>query len=716
MTINPVLPPSWIAALAILATALTLWAHLRSGRRLGKTANVVLTTLRLVAVLALLALLLQPSREDRITPPSVERSLLFAIDSSASMEESDADGVRRIDRAIETLDQAGTLSPGAGSYRFYTFDEDARVITPDGIRSAVAGGSNTRFHTSLRRMLRSHSGAPPAGLIVMSDGHDFEAIPPGQTARLARSRQCPIYAVAFGAGGNARDVSVRATNFHPYTFRKQQTRLSASIRTVGCPHETLTVILLREGKPAQTKRLDTGEQSFHDIDFVVSEEEAGQFEYSFRVQSLPHEMEAANNTAVSYLNVLDEKIRLLIVEGDPYWDTTFLRRSLARNDKLEVDALVRFTETRTRAIRSDPKRKDQPLDTPRTARDFSEYKVVILGRSVETILGAEGVAALEEYADKHGGIVLFSRGRAWDGDLAPALEPVRWSDEAGDAVVEVTAGALSLAPFKMLHQRSSRESLPKVVAYQPVGDLKTLAAPYGQTAEEEAAAIVYRRLGRGQTLSLGLANLWKWVFNAHTEFDNNLYDLFWDQLVLWLLANGGVSPSSTYAFQTDTANLPLGETIRFTMLLNEEAAPTAPPEVVLYHGEQVASRLSLGADPDGASYSAGFTPRTVGRYRAETTLPNGVTASARFMVFREELERTETASDVAYLKQLATASGGRLIPPHEIPDLVTNLLRESAPMESRTRLTPLWDSGWICFLLASLLAFEWYLRRRWGLN
>ena len=185
MTINPVIPPSWIVALAVVASVATLWTHWRAGRRVGRWRNGILNVMRLVAILAVVALLLQPSREERITPPSVERSLLFAIDSSASMSENDAEGVRRIDRAVEALEQAGILDDEANLFRFYQFDGESRYISASRIRAARAFGPETRFHSSLRKMLRSHSGAPPAGLVILSDGHDHEAIPPGQTAQLA---------------------------------------------------------------------------------------------------------------------------------------------------------------------------------------------------------------------------------------------------------------------------------------------------------------------------------------------------------------------------------------------------------------------------------------------------------------------------------------------------------------------------------------------------
>ena len=86
------------------------------------------------------------------------------------------------------------------------------------------------------------------------------------------------------------------------------------------------------------------------------------------------------------------------------------------------------------------------------------------------------------------------------------------------------------------------------------------------------------------------------------------------------------------------------------------------------------------------------------------------------MVFREDMETTETAMDRAYLEQLAKASGGRMIDPSEIAKVVEDLLRDTAEQAPLTRRIPLWDRPWIYCLLCFLLGMEWYARRRWGLT
>lgn len=716
MIIDPILPLSWIIGLAVALSGLTLFAHLRSNRRLGKKKSISLTLLRLLGVLLVLSLLLRISEEERIVPPTVKRSFLIALDRSASMAEDDLDGVTRFDYARNLLRESGLLDRKHQSLvRLHTFDARVQSVASDALTKISPDGDQTLFHSSLRQLFRNHQGPPPAALLLLSDGHDLEAIPPGQTAGYARNRNTVIYGLPIGAAGSARDVSIRISSYHPYTFRKQLTRLSATIRTIGCPRETIMVDLLREGERVNSKRIQTGDKSFHEVEFIVTEDDPGQFEYAFEVQPVSNEPQTGNNTAVNYLNVLDEKIRLLVVEGQPYWDTTFLRRSLARNDKLDVDALIRFTPQRVKAIRSNPKRAAENLTAPQSVEDFAPYKIVILGKQADQVLGEAGVDALSDWVSEKGGIVVFSRGQAWDERPDSGIEPIQWSDASSPARLEIATAALSVPPFKLLHQRTASDDLPEITSYQPAGDPKTLAETYVDTTANQSG-VVYRRFGRGQTLSLGVGDLWKWVFNSKTEFDNNLYDLFWDQLVLWLLSNGGITPGSDYTFQTNTANLVLGEEITFTLSLNGLEPPREQPSAIITHDEEQAAVLALMPNEDGSAYSAGFTPRANGRYAAKIELPNGKTARARFIAFTDEVERTETATDPGYLEQLTTATGGRLLKADELKDFFDNFLRETSPAQARTRLNPLWDQTWVLLLITFLLALEWFLRRRWGLT
>ena len=205
-------------------------------------------------------------------------------------------------------------------------------------------------------MLNSPGAAESAqALVLLTDGHDFELINPAKTALAAKARQTPIYAVPFGAQGKAKDISVRITNYQPYCYVKQKARISASLRLIGCEHESINVLLLRQGKVVQSRRLNADENAQLPIEFEVTEPGTGQFEYEVQAVALAGEADTTNNSAITFLNVIDQQIRVLVLEGSPYWDTTFLQRSLQRNDKVELDSAVQYADSVCASSASGPR-------------------------------------------------------------------------------------------------------------------------------------------------------------------------------------------------------------------------------------------------------------------------------------------------------------------------------------------------------------------------
>jgi len=718
MLLDPVIPIPWIVSIGIVMLAANGYGYLRSGRRLGPARNVFLLVMRCTGLLGILLLLLQPSREEEVVVPVAEKSVIIGVDVSASMAAPHSTGATRLDAARADLAAAGISRSAGGRHQFFTIGEGAAPILPEALETAAADGKSTRMDRSIGGLLRMPGTAQASAMILLTDGHDFDLVAPGETARRARARDLPIFAVPYGTMESARDVSIRIANYHPHTFVRQSTRLEVFIRTLGCANEILQVDLLLDGKPVQHKTLETGREPFHQLDFSVTHEEPGQYEYSFRVAPLPNERELSNNIATTYLNVIAERLRVLEIEGAPFWDTTFLRRSFARNDKFDIDSLVAFTGNRVRPIRSNPDRAVGDLVPPKSVEDLKAYQMVVLGRDVERVIGLDGIRALESWVKDYGGVVIFSRGQAWPQgeNVAAELEPINWNTGSARGVrLEVTPQAGSVPAFRLLREVAEADEFPEVIAFPATSEPKALAATFS-VAGDQSPAVVYRRYGRGQTLSLGVGNLWRWVFNPKAEYDNNAYDRFWDQLALWLLANNGVAPLEGYSLRTDTANLPLGETVRLRFGVHGNALPVSAPALVILQGDEQVTNLAMepGAEPE--QFVAEFTPREAGRYRAQVATAGGKHVTAQFMVFREKLETTETAMDVTYLEQLCKASGGRVLDVSELESLVESLLRDTADQPPLMRRIPLWDRGWIYLLLSVILSCDWYFRRRWGLS
>ena len=251
LVLDPILPIGAVVILAVLLGVATIAIYRRVGASLGRARSVTLLSFRLLGVLLVMLLLLQPSRLEEIPPPVTNRVVLVGVDDSRSMAQKDVEQGTRAQAARAILVDSSITEPGGAvtgsKLRLFKFAEEATPIASSGLLDSA--GTTTRVHHSVSTMLSSLAANEGArALVLLSDGHDFELVNPAKTGFLARQRQTPIYAVALGKQGKVRDVSVRISSFQPYTYVKQKARISAALRLIGCELETLSVELVRSDK------------------------------------------------------------------------------------------------------------------------------------------------------------------------------------------------------------------------------------------------------------------------------------------------------------------------------------------------------------------------------------------------------------------------------------------------------------------------------------
>ena len=107
VVIDPILPGPLIGLIGAALAVATWWYYRSLGEQLSRARNVTLMFFRLAGLIAILLLLLQPSRKEQIPPPVTKRITLVALDSSRSMKQQDAGRVARLDAARNLLLESG---------------------------------------------------------------------------------------------------------------------------------------------------------------------------------------------------------------------------------------------------------------------------------------------------------------------------------------------------------------------------------------------------------------------------------------------------------------------------------------------------------------------------------------------------------------------------------------------------------------------------------
>jgi len=716
---DPVFPAGALAALAFGLLLIVVVSARGAAPIVGPGKAAALGTLRGLGIGLLALLLLRPSVKTEEPPPVLPRELIVAVDSSLSMAQAEGTPTR-YQQALETIRNAGLEAAESDQVqvRFFHFDKEA-VAAPFAELPAAPAGETTQFDRSIQGVLDSLApGQGAHGVVLLTDGHDFELINPAKTGLDARMRQAPIYPIPFGDEGRPRDVSVRIASYQPYSYVNQKSVVSVAIRLLGVEYEELFVTLIREGKTVETKRIRTDESPMLTVDFSVLETEPTQVEYEVRVRPVEGEQQTANNAAITFLNVIDKRIRLLLIEAMPSWDTTFFQRALLRNDKMQLDSIIQYAPGKVRRLRQTE--GDHKLELPGAAADLEFYDGVILGRDIGKFLGKDRLPLFQQYVD-NGGTLIFLHGPAWgeDGDDG-GLQPVRWlAPENQPFRINAQGEGRALAPFRTVaDDAAQRGDPPEILSARPGEDRKPLAAVLAAAEDsrgQRTPAFVHRRVGQGQVLSLGVGGMWRWAFNEKIDLQNPLFTRFWDQMILWLMAGRLSMPTEGYSLRASTANVTRGDSIHFRLIARDETAGDETYPVTITRDGQDVARLQLARGPNDKDPAVSFTPSENGRFQATVFLPGGQTETARFMVSEENLETTEVTTDHAFLEKLASASGGQILQPAELQRFVAEIQAEADAIEPVVTFEEIWSQPWIFYLTGCLLAAEWWLRRRWGL-
>src|SRR5438477_972059 len=319
LTAAPLL--SWwiIAALAgaaALVLALGLW------RRAGGV------WWRGTAVLMLLAILVNPSLVEEKRSPLRDIAVIVVDESPSQQIENRAQMTEAaLTALIERLHRERDL--------------DVRVIRA-GKPQPGAGDDGTRLFTALNRSMSDIPRQRLAGIVMLTDGQVHD-VPAGDAAAAAHQLGAPVHALLSGRPeeGDRRLVVAQAPSFG--LVGKE---LPLSIRVEDLPQPPKDAKAKPDGQARVTWRKDGGPpQSVmvtvgRDVPVSIPIEHGGPNVLELEVEPGPQELTLANNRAAVVVNGVRDRLRVLLVSGEPHAGERVWRNILKSDPSVD---LVHFT-------------------------------------------------------------------------------------------------------------------------------------------------------------------------------------------------------------------------------------------------------------------------------------------------------------------------------------------------------------------------------------
>ncbi|HVJ84826.1 MAG TPA: hypothetical protein VM452_04230 [Caulifigura sp.] len=733
---RPWIPVLSITGLAVILVGLAIFACVRSWSRVGARSLPVLV-MRILGVIGLTVLLLGPSHQVTTPQSTLKPKLTVLLDTSQSMRTADCGQQSRIAHASDTVFDPQAFQQLTSEFEVLVegFDTAVRPLNPQEVRSRpddFALGRETHLAESITNVL-GRSRQDGEALFVISDGRDTSGDSVQRAAALAAEQRIPIFTMPLGGASSAPDAALMAMALQDSLLPDEPGSLLVRVYQSGLSGQK-GLLRLRQGETSDTFPVEFTQHDFAEIKLPIRQKTAGQYEYQVSLDPIGGETELANNSQPVFVEVMNRRLRVLVIEGEPYWDTKFICQSLRKDEQIELVQLTQIGDRKRETLTARGSGEISRL--PGTAQEWSTYDVVILGRGLETILDDRTAIGLRSFVEA-GGQLVMSRSRPYDAEsdrgrqlarLLTPLEPVRWSDEelppsrlqlstSGRTGSWIAAEKTSIDPDDALRRLPPLEQVDRVASLQPASIV--LAETLAADAADSAPAIVRMPLGRGATLVLLGEGSWKWSLLTPENQDlRGFYDIFWSNLVRWLAFGGDFPPGQQASLQLSRRSLRLGDDMTIDVAYRFAPEGAAPPSLELTAADGKTQPLILKRLPGPLPrYRVTFEPETAGVYLVKAQTP-GLTPpelTARFNVYDVNRERLNASADPLALKMLSDMSGGAVIEPTKFGELQAQLARHRRSMETPPRIEFIWDQAFFMWTLLCWIAAEWLIRRALGL-
>lgn len=446
------------------------------------------------------------------------------------------------------------------------------------------------------------------------------------------------------------------------------------------------------------------------------------------------------------MEVVDEKIRILLISGLPNWDYQHLQRLLQRDSSIALSCwLQSMDETR-------PQEGNDPITRlPRTMEELGKYNIVMLLDPNPAEFDKSWIELLQEFCRSKAGGVLFMAGPQFTSEFITMnrlsgmrdMLPVRFGNHEFIDSIQALADAKDVTPGKMLpimhnlsHPVMSFRSdaaqnqqiwsqMPNVLWSFPTMNAKPTARVLlergdliGETGNQPL--MVAGRYGAGSVLYMGFHGSWRWrTIGVQAQY----YDRFWIQVVRFLVETRSLQGSRRGFVDLEKTEYELGNRITISArALDAQFQPLTAAEInaVILAADGRTQKVPLKQVPQQEGrYEGSLVAQRTGSYLVSLELGDGDDKIIDPLPFRIVTPSVETASfwlNEKMLKEIAGLSGGKYFQLDQFAALSEEIPAISTRAEFNGPPEPLWDATpmlrWLTLLLpALLLTVEWGIRK-----
>ena len=517
--------------------------------------------------------------------------------------------------------------------------------------------------------------------------------------------KAPLYTIGLGDTTIRKDLFIKNVLYNKIAYLGDKFNLQVDVQAFNAAGSSTRLRVRREsgGKFTEVSReairIDKN-KFFTTKTLTLEATEPGVTRYRVSLTGIDDEISTVNNTQDIYIEVIDSRLKILILANAPHPDMAALKQILGDNKNYEVE--VKYADTNDEINNYDfylfhnlPSRK----------HNLSNIIPTIDRRKVPRLYMVGAQTNLSQFNNYQNTVDIVGN-NANQNEVQPILNPsfplFNIDDQSKNKIERF---APMLAPFGDYKLGPKSE----VLFYQKVRKIDT---EYPLFAFSDDNGI--------KTGVIAAEGIWKWKLFDYLQYQN--FDVVSDIIDKTFVYTSVKEDKRRFRASVSKNLFKENENIYFDAeLYNNSYQLINDPEasIIIKDSEGKSFNYSFSKTANAYALDAGRFPEGSYRYTASTLVDGqNLTQSGKFTVQSIQLELFNMTADHGLLKNLSQKYGGQFYHATDISRLqaaLTSPDNEIKPTVYATTSTkPIIHFKWIFGVLFFFIVVEWFLRRFFG--
>lgn len=510
----------------------------------------------------------------------------------------------------------------------------------------------------------------------------------------------PFYSIALGDTTVHKDLILSKINHNKVAFLGNTFPVEVVVDARQCAGEKAVLTIVKDSLTVFSKNVDLSGNRYHiNVPVFLEAKTKGVQHYRAQLSRLNGEINVINNQADFFVEVEENKQRILILANAPHPDLFALKTAIEATQNYDADI--------------------------KTAKEFdgnsTGYNLIIFHQVPSINLPNAPWMERIQNTDVSLFYILGSQTSVYAfNNLKPGIN----ISQATNRNNEILANPVSdFSLFSVDNEALKYVSgLPPLISpfgnYQPGSNIYSLLNQRIGNINTQQPLLFFNQTSGKKIAVLAGEGIWKWRMKEFADHNNHLIV---DDLITKTVQYLSVKEKRSPFRVSYKNNFNENEALVFDAeLYNESGELVNDPEVKITITNSEKQSFPFTFSKQGKAYTLNAGLFRVGNYRfkAEVKLGDKIyNESGEFVINALMIENTETVADHQLLYALANKSGGQLFYPGQTEELAKMIEQREdikSVSYSQKKLEDFIHLKWIFALIILLLSAEWLLRKRSG--